>query len=612
MKRLSLLFLVLTLLVPGMARAVNYPSNSEMITNRWLPIKVGERLDYRGYGYYAGSSRYYEGLAEEVVSGVNCIKLLTVEDGDTMYFWFAQDVDGNIRMLRMGSTTYSKNNAPVYMPADPQVGDTVWDMGVISGTVIETGVTVDDLSTGMGPYLNCIRVLLEYFDDVDHYIIAPEIGLIKEEREDNEFEDPRGFEMSGHTAHKVYYPHVANDLDWDTDIALINASSLQNLIGSFFAYNADGEEVWIGPPEIIAPSGRYEFIVAEEIAVSEPVRYIVFEGNHTRTAEYMKFYVDGRYRAAMPAVPESDINTGEIHVSHIASTDIWETEISLVNTNTASRTVTIDFDDGRSVERILAAGGCQNFKVADLFGGTTQSTITSATVGNASGVIGVELFSGDTQKILSGILLKDDVTDRITFPHVAVNNGWGTGIVAYNPSSEDAELTITPYDTAGTALNAADVTVAAGKKYVGTVTLLGLPVDTAWIDIASDRDITGFELFTKPGQMGGYTGVEISGKTGIFPKLDREGGAATGIAFVNLSAQFASVNLTAYDDDGIVVATATVTLGGFQKQVDLSGNLFSEDISAATYITYDSDQELVGFQLNVSGDGTMLDGLPAN
>jgi len=47
------------------------------------------------------------------------------------------------------------------------------------------------------------------------------------------------------------------------------------------------------------------------------------------------------------------------------------------------------------------------------------------------------------------------------------------------------------------------------------------------------------------------------------------------------------------------------------KVVEVVENLFpGQDIIAATYISYTSDQDVVGFQLNGSDDNTMLDGLP--
>jgi hypothetical protein len=85
----------------------------------------------------------------------------------------------------------------------------------------------------------------------------------------------------------------------------------------------------------------------------------------------------------------------------------------------------------------------------------------------------------------------------------------------------------------------------------------------------------------------------------------------SGIAFVNIGDVAASITLTAYDDSGAVVATEVMNLAVNAKVVNLAENLFNEDISAATYIGFSADSEVVGFQLNGSSDGMMLDGLQA-
>ncbi|PIP06222.1 MAG: hypothetical protein COX52_08070 [Syntrophobacterales bacterium CG23_combo_of_CG06-09_8_20_14_all_48_27] len=51
-------------------------------------------------------------------------------------------------------------------------------------------------------------------------------------------------------------------------------------------------------------------------------------------------------------------------------------------------------------------------------------------------------------------------------------------------------------------------------------------------------------------------------------------------------------------------------VGGHAKVVNLAEAIFSQDISGATYIAYSSDRNVVGFQLNGTSDGMMLDGLP--
>ena len=72
-------------------------------------------------------------------------------------------------------------------------------------------------------------------------------------------------------------------------------------------------------------------------------------------------------------------------------------------------------------------------------------------------------------------------------------------------------------------------------------------------------------------------------------------------------------NLTAYDNSGKVIDTKSISLSAHEKMVDNPKNIFSKNIDKATYISYSSDHELVGFQLNCSPDASddmMLDGLP--
>jgi hypothetical protein len=111
----------------------------------------------------------------------------------------------------------------------------------------------------------------------------------------------------------------------------------------------------------------------------------------------------------------------------------------------------------------------------------------------------------------------------------------------------------------------------------------------------------------------------MQGRGGIFPKVVDpppydDDADYTGIAFVNIEEEEATVDLTVYDDSGVPIAPPrTVTLPGHGKEVKVVGDLFSDDtdLSAATYIRYSSDRELIGFQMNGSMDGMLLDGLEA-
>ena len=254
------------------------------------------------------------------------------------------------------------------------------------------------------------------------------------------------------------------------------------------------------------------------------------------------------------------------------------------------------------------------FTISSLFNGQVPSDVHSAVLTGGDGVVGLELFgSTDTSgnNYLSGILLKDTTTTNMYYPHVASDSDWWTGIVAYNPSSTACTIIVQPYTQDGTSLSPQTLSLPGKSKYIGTATGLNLPTGTAWFEIDASSPITGFELFgTNDGkELGGYTGVGISGTDGIFAKLEKNGGW-TGIAFVNIDDSSATVTITAHNDSGDVIAEETVGLGAHEKVVGLAPNLFSQDISGATSISYSSTGNVVGFQLNGSSDGMMLDGLP--
>jgi hypothetical protein len=378
------------------------------------------------------------------------------------------------------------------------------------------------------------------------------------------------------------------------------------LNGVFRAYNNTGVLVSEDITVDLAPHGRREITVGDEFTDPGNIGYIVFEPDFGAVVGYTKFYVEGYYRVAVPAV--SEINTSDIYISHIASDSNWWTGISLLNITSSPKELAIEFDNGETKTVDLLANEHKAFTIRSLFDEQPQPGICSAVVKDAGGVIGLELFINDACNQMSGILLKGDTSTSIWYPHTASEGGWTTGIVAYNPSNTYCAIMITPYTEAGNPSNSTTKFIAGKEKYIGIVSDLDLPEDTVWLKIEATIPITGFELFAKINQLGGYNSVSISGKEGVFAKIEKNGW--TGISFINLGDSTASISLTAYDDNGNAITTETVDLAGHAKMVDIAPNLFSQDISSATYISYSSDMDVVGFQLNGSSDGMMLDGLP--
>ncbi len=408
----------------------------------------------------------------------------------------------------------------------------------------------------------------------------------------------------------LYFPHVDTSLPWQTEIAIINTND-QTVNGTLRGISDDGQLIETKDINLFA-HGRRQIIIADEFINHTDIGYIAFDTDSAAVRGYTKFYQAGIYRAAIPAVTE--VNSSDIDISHIDSSAQWWTGVSLVNTTSTTKTLTITFNNGLSVPYTLNANEHKAFTIGSLLNQPIQPDIRSAVITNASGVIGLELFGSiGSGNQMDGLLLTDKIASTIYYPHVD-SNGWWTGIVAYNPSESACTIIITPYSIQGTPLSPSTLSIAGKGKYIGMVTDLDLPAQTAWFKIDSTSPITGFELFgTADGnQLAAYAGGGGTGaKTGVFPKIEKYGGW-TGIAFVNTEADAASVTLNAYSDAGGVVATQVLPpLGSYAKVVKYAEEIFTQDISSATYITYSSDRNVVGFQLNGSSDGMMLDGLPA-
>jgi len=150
--------------------------------------------------------------------------------------------------------------------------------------------------------------------------------------------EQRTVETTVTTAGLIYFPHIASNSKWETEICIINTSSEQSLSGDLRAYNDSGQEVSL-TPVILAANGRREIIIGDELPNPSDIGYIIFESDSENVIGYTKFYTEGKYRVAVPAV--SDVNTGDIYISHIASNTNWWTGVSLLNTTSSSKELTV-------------------------------------------------------------------------------------------------------------------------------------------------------------------------------------------------------------------------------------------------------------------------------
>jgi hypothetical protein len=409
----------------------------------------------------------------------------------------------------------------------------------------------------------------------------------------------------GKEPEKCFFPHIASDERWETEIALINKSS-REFTGMLKARDSGGEVLSTKSVTLWA-SGRQSFIVGDEFQDPEEIRYISFSPGGSEVCGYTKFYHDGRFRVALPAARPG--SKGTLYVPHIASDARWWTGIGLVNTAEVGKTITFSFNTGETRSISLAPGAHHSFNIKELFEGIPQPDIEWAKISNAAGVIGLELFCCGRQ--LSGVLIKGETSKTLYFPHIASDSRWWTGIAAYNPWGKGASFTFQYYDAGGILLGKSKGEIPGPGKVVGNMVELAPPDKTAWIKLTSSLSLNGFELFgsSNGNLLAGYCAVDIKRREGVFPKLDTDGW--TGVAFVNTAETNAEVELGIYDSRGrLLFSAASLTLGGHEKFLETAREIFDCTIPSGTYLKFSSNEDVVGFQLNGSSDGMMLDGLP--
>ena len=201
---------------------------------------------------------------------------------------------------------------------------------------------------------------------------------------------------------------------------------------------------------------------------------------------------------------------------------------------------------------------------------------------------------------------------KIYFSHIDISDGWETEVAVINPTEKRVTGNFTFYDTDGTQLGGAfPVTLNPHGRYQAEVgvTFANRGSVAYMIFSATTFGLKGYSKFYKGGVRASIM-ASAPQTSGLFTKLEDKGW--TGIAFVNTALVDANVILTAYSDaGGKPIAIELITVRAGAKVVGPAGELFSQSIAGASYVSFSSDRGVVGFFLNGSTDNTKLDGSKA-
>lgn len=404
---------------------------------------------------------------------------------------------------------------------------------------------------------------------------------------------------------ELYYPHFASNDVWETEIALLNASESDSITGTLNLYGDDG--TLITQIEVmLPPRGRKVFWGADlvrDYSSGISIGYLIFSASSDQVVGYLKFYDPNKYSVAIAASPLP--NNGEIFIPHVASTDKWATGVSVVNTTDEDIEMCFEFDTGITKTKTVAAKRHEVFFIKSLFDGVPQPKIGAAKIRGGKGIVGLILFSNG--QVLDGIPLDDHIAHQVYYPHLVMTNGWNTGIVAYNTSYQDSSITIYPFATDGTPQDSIADTINGARRYVDLASNVLLTITDGWAKIIAARPLSGFELFAQNKQIAGYKGPHEGSMSGILPKIEQTT-AVTGVVFVNDNDKTIYIDVYAYDDEGNEIDNTLLVLGPYEKRVSFVSNLFS-GLEDATYLSYESEDKVVVFQMNAFANGEALDSI---
>ena len=129
----------------------------------------------------------------------------------------------------------------------------------------------------------------------------------------------------------LYFPFARSDGFWETEIGVVNTSTSSGLSGAFFAYDGSGTAIGFPKTVYLQPLERTALTVGQAFPTPEQIRYVAFQADAEHMAGYQRPRYEKQYKAAVPA--SFPVETDRIYVPHIASTEVWWTLISLVNTD---------------------------------------------------------------------------------------------------------------------------------------------------------------------------------------------------------------------------------------------------------------------------------------
>ena len=416
--------------------------------------------------------------------------------------------------------------------------------------------------------------------------------------------------------HHLYFPLAFNDSNYTSYIGILNFTSSQaNYI--IHIYNQKGEKLVVDKSGTIAPGERiYTKITDTEL--SEPCWVMV--SSDYFLAGYMNT-ISKDLTESYFYLPDTSLSTS-IYVPHIApETNYWYSYTSLINGD-ATEIASPFFDYFAGAIRLSSPVNPLEQNYFEWFNDIFNQSLPLGMKGwgriytnDLATLSGMETFKFkvDGYFNIAGLSLPSELTDTLYFPHIHVEGGyWWTGIAVNNASEISIPVTFHAIDSDGNELDTVTWIIDPYDKLVKLAQNLWtdknkeFPQNTAWIKATStERKIIGYELFgtleSKGRRLLAGLNCPVEGyKILVFPHVESNIDFWTGIAFVNISDQSATITVTAYNNEGKNLGSVQISdsFKPNQKYVSTVKDLFGGNVpEGTTYIKVSSSEKIVGFEL---------------
>jgi len=418
---------------------------------------------------------------------------------------------------------------------------------------------------------------------------------------------------------QLYFPLLPADSD--VVLGLVNLGDSE-ASGVLQAFGLESGSVLEESDEIVIKRHGVHTVNLDDLFSTsiDNIAYLVFVGDSDTPVRGFCCLVDNVNggAASYPASPLPKAGAHSLYLPSLKCGDGWSTEINFVSVSDKKMTAVVQL--GETVKtKILGAHQSWKMVLGDSFRGSNSVSISLSSMFETAedSVVGAVLYRYNG-RLMAATELRNEGESNLAIPYLADGDGWWSSMVFYNPPDNSAEqcsfeslthvrMSDEPLVSNEFGLDKGEVEVFIPQKIVSGAYALELNnncplMGTAYIG-QGDNDV-----------LGAYSVSGIAIEDGVFARVQASSERAwSGLVIYNPNAEKASVVLTAYDDEGNVVAeNGKLEIEAHKEVVGLPESLFEEDITEISHVEFKSSQGLCGLLLNfrIENDLEMLDVLP--